>query len=59
VEKYYKVQFLIKDTALSTRKMTSSFQGDSIEEVISILELVLDVQIIKRTTSSYTIQAIN
>lgn len=59
VEKYYKVQFLIKDTALSTRKMTSSFQGDSVEQVISILELLLDVRITKTTTSSYTIQAIN
>ncbi len=58
LEKYYKVKFFVKDDGLSVRKITSSFQGDSIERVIGILEPLLDVQISKINTASYTIQAV-
>ena len=45
IEKYYGVQFLVKDPRLLSRKVTTSFQEDSINDIVHILESLLDSQI--------------
>ena len=55
IENHYKVKFILKDQDLASRKITSYFDGDSLDQVNALLEDLLEVRITK-TNNSYLIQ---
>ncbi len=55
IEIHYKVKFILKDPDIASRKITSYFDGDSLDQVITLLEDLLDVRITK-ANNSYLIQ---
>lgn len=59
LEKSYGVQFIIKDTSISSKRIITSFQQESIEQIVAELKVLLDVEITKSDTTSYVIRSIN
>lgn len=57
IEKSYGVHFSVKDSSVSSKRITTSFQQESIEQIIAELSVLLDVEITKSDTT-YLVQAI-
>lgn len=54
----YHVKFVLADNALAKMQITTVVKGDSVQEVIDVLQVLLDVRVIK-THNSYTVQSKN
>ena len=57
LEMNYGVQFVIQDTDLGSKRITTSFQQESIDQIITELSVLLDVEI-KKADSAYLIRPI-
>jgi len=57
LEKSYGVQFIIQDSSIGSRRITTSFQQESIEQIIAELSVLLDVEI-KKSDTTYIIQTL-
>ena len=53
----YQVSFSVKDQDILHRRITSSFEGDSIPQVIDVLEALLDVRFTRRA-NTYTVEPV-
>lgn len=56
IGKNYHVQFDITDPALAKQQITTSIKGDSVQQVINVLEVLLDVRVVKKQ-NSYQLQS--
>jgi ferric-dicitrate binding protein FerR (iron transport regulator) len=57
LEKSYGVVFIIQDSSISSKRITTSFQQESIDQIIAELSVLLDVEI-KKSDTTYFVQAI-
>jgi transmembrane sensor len=55
IEDHYHVKFVLKDPDIASRRITSYFDGDSLDQVNTLLEDLLEVRITK-ANNSYIIQ---
>lgn len=51
LEKSYGVHFILKDTAIGSKRITTSFEDESIDQINAELSVLLDVEITKSDTT--------
>ncbi len=55
LEKNYQVEFTVADKKILSRRITTSFKGDSLEKIITVLEVLLQAKIQNSKNNVYTI----
>lgn len=58
IGKNYHVQFEIQDGPLAQKRITTTLKGDSVQQVIQVLQVLLDVQVVKKQ-NAYVVQSSN
>ncbi|RZJ48590.1 MAG: DUF4974 domain-containing protein [Flavobacterium sp.] len=55
LEKNYGAHFIVHDASISSKRITTSFQKETIEQIIAELKVLLDVEIIQ-SESTYHVR---
>lgn len=57
IEKTHGIKFIIQDQSVASKRITTSFENETLEQIINELKLLLDVEI-KRTNNTYLVSTI-